>query len=91
MLQKLNLPRLPQIPLIKLPQINFFFFFKKIKIKMRFEKEDLDVVLIPCGLMLMFGYHLFLLYRYLRLPHTTVMGFENHDKRAWVRSVMQVW
>ncbi|KAI4371038.1 hypothetical protein MLD38_019314 [Melastoma candidum] len=56
----------------------------------RFEKQDLDVVLVPCGLILMFGYHLVLLYRYLRLPHTTVMGFENHDKRAWVHSIMQV-
>ncbi|KAI4371743.1 hypothetical protein MLD38_010059 [Melastoma candidum] len=57
---------------------------------MGFQKEDLDVILVPTGLLLMFGYHLFLLYRYLRLPHTTIMGFENHDKRAWVRSVMQV-
>ncbi|KAI4312220.1 hypothetical protein MLD38_037057 [Melastoma candidum] len=54
-----------------------------------FGKQDLDVVLVPCGLILMFGYHLVLLYTYLRLPHTTVMGFENHDKRAWVCSIMQ--
>ncbi|CAK9152558.1 unnamed protein product [Ilex paraguariensis] len=38
----------------------------------------------------MFGYHLFLLYRYLRLPHTTVIGFENNDKKAWVERIMQV-
>ncbi|GAB4831324.1 hypothetical protein Ancab_005335 [Ancistrocladus abbreviatus] len=37
----------------------------------------------------MFGYHLFLLYRYLHLPHTTAMGFENYDTKAWVERVMQ--
>ncbi|KAI5331250.1 PREDICTED: trans-resveratrol [Prunus dulcis] len=28
--------------------------------------------------------------RYLHLPHTTVIGFENNDKRAWVERIMQV-
>ncbi|PIN03571.1 hypothetical protein CDL12_23903 [Handroanthus impetiginosus] len=54
-------------------------------------KEDyLDVVLVPCGLILMFGYHLFLLYRYLKCPQTTVIGYENHNKRAWVERTFQV-
>lgn len=57
---------------------------------MGFRKEDLDLVLVPSGLLIMFVYHLFLLYRYLHLPHTTVMGFENHDKRAWVNGIFQV-
>ncbi|CAH2040966.1 unnamed protein product, partial [Thlaspi arvense] len=56
---------------------------------MAFPKEYLDLVLFPSGLILMFGYHLFLLYRYLNLPHTTIFGFENHDRRAWVENVMQ--
>lgn len=56
---------------------------------MGFEKQDLDLVLVPSGLMIMMIYHLFLLYRYLNEPHTTVMGFENHDKRAWVKGLMQ--
>ncbi|XP_030552374.1 uncharacterized protein LOC115756653 [Rhodamnia argentea] len=56
---------------------------------MRFEKKDLDVVLVPSGLLIMFVYHLFLLYRYLHQPHTTVMGFENYNKRLWVRAIMQ--
>ncbi|KAF5729126.1 hypothetical protein HS088_TW21G01284 [Tripterygium wilfordii] len=55
---------------------------------MAFQKEYLDLVLVPTGLLIMFGYHLFLLYRYLHLPHTTVIGFENNDKRAWVEGVM---
>lgn len=57
---------------------------------MAFQKEYLDLVLVPSGLLVMFAYHLFLLYRYLNLPHTTVMGFENHDKKAWVERIMQV-
>ncbi|KAK4857988.1 hypothetical protein QYF36_009195 [Acer negundo] len=50
---------------------------------MYFEKEYLDLFLVPAGLLIMFVYHLNLLYRYLYLPHTTVLGFENNNKRAW--------
>ncbi|XP_021830243.1 uncharacterized protein LOC110770409 [Prunus avium] len=57
---------------------------------MAFGKEDLDLVLVPSGLLIMFVYHIILLYRYLHLPHTTVIGFENNDKRAWVERIMQV-
>ncbi|KAM3748251.1 hypothetical protein ACB098_05G093500 [Castanea mollissima] len=28
--------------------------------------------------------------RYLNLPHTTIMGFENNDKKAWVERIMQI-
>ncbi|XP_073028738.1 uncharacterized protein [Primulina eburnea] len=48
-------------------------------------KEDyLDIVLVPLGILLMIAYHLSLLYRYLKCPHTTDIGYENHTKRAWV-------
>ncbi|RVW37976.1 hypothetical protein CK203_084215 [Vitis vinifera] len=50
---------------------------------MAFEKAQLDLLLVPSALLIMFAYHLFLLYRYLTAPHTTVIGFENNDKRAW--------
>ncbi|GMH05480.1 hypothetical protein Nepgr_007320 [Nepenthes gracilis] len=56
---------------------------------MAFQKEYLDLILVPSGLLLMFAYHLFLLYRYLHLPHTTVIGFENNDTKAWVERIMQ--
>ncbi|KAL6198363.1 hypothetical protein ACLB2K_028154 [Fragaria x ananassa] len=56
---------------------------------MGFGKDDLDLVLVPSGLLIMFVYHINLLYRYLHLPHTTVIGFENNDKKAWVERVMQ--
>ncbi|XP_026392099.1 uncharacterized protein LOC113287533 [Papaver somniferum] len=53
------------------------------------QKEYLDVILVPTGLFLMIGYHLFLLYRIRKFPHTTVIGYENHNKRAWVEGLMQ--
>ncbi|CAK9182967.1 unnamed protein product [Ilex paraguariensis] len=53
-------------------------------------KAYLDIVLVPIGLLIMLGYHLFLLYRVLKLPQTTVIGYENHNKRAWVERMMQV-
>ncbi|KAE8686692.1 hypothetical protein F3Y22_tig00111036pilonHSYRG00063 [Hibiscus syriacus] len=52
--------------------------------------EEDDMVLVPAGLLSMLGYRLFLLYRYLNCPHTTVIGFQNHDKEAWVEGVLQV-
>lgn len=57
---------------------------------MAFQKEYLDLLLVPSGLFIMFTYHLYLLYKYLTIPHTTIMGFENNDKRAWVERIMQV-
>ncbi|XP_051133790.1 uncharacterized protein LOC127253309 [Andrographis paniculata] len=56
---------------------------------MMFQKEYLDLVLVPGGLFIMFTYHLILLYRCLQLPHTTVIGFENIDKQIWVEKIMQ--
>jgi hypothetical protein len=38
----------------------------------------------------MFSYHLILLYRILRHPGTTVIGYENHNKLAWVCRMTQV-
>ena len=52
-------------------------------------KEYLDVALVPCGLLIIFIYHLFFLYRYLNQPLTTVLGSENRDKRIWVDRVVQ--
>ncbi|XP_057797540.1 uncharacterized protein LOC131013467 [Salvia miltiorrhiza] len=56
---------------------------------MKYRKEYLDLILVPSGLLIMFSYHLLLLYRCLKLPHTTVIGFENNDKKIWVEKFMQ--
>ncbi|MED6145722.1 hypothetical protein PIB30_027966 [Stylosanthes scabra] len=57
---------------------------------MTFQKEYLDLILVPLGLLIMFSYHLILLYRYLNRPHTTAMGFENNDKKIWVDKIMAI-
>ncbi|XP_030467829.2 uncharacterized protein LOC115686617 [Syzygium oleosum] len=57
---------------------------------MIFHKRDLDLVLVPGGLAIMFAYHLFFLYRYRHAPETTVMGIENVDKRAWVEGISKL-
>ncbi|KAL2476380.1 hypothetical protein Adt_37116 [Abeliophyllum distichum] len=54
------------------------------------KEEHLDFFLVPSGLLLMLGYHLFHLHRCLKLPDTTVIGYENHNKKAWVRKTLEV-
>lgn len=56
---------------------------------MLLDRASIDLVLVPAGLTILLGYHLFLLYRILRFPQSTVIGFENHNKRAWVARLMQ--
>ncbi|KAK6229376.1 Protein of unknown function DUF599 - like 6 [Theobroma cacao] len=53
-------------------------------------KEYLDVVLVPSGLLFISAYHVFLLYRCLKFPQTTVIGYESHMRKAWVERMLQV-
>ncbi|KAK9936452.1 hypothetical protein M0R45_013294 [Rubus argutus] len=57
---------------------------------MNFGKEYIDVVLVPAGLLIMLVYHLFLLFKYLNKPLSTSIGYENDDKRIWVRKILQL-
>ncbi|KAJ8437070.1 hypothetical protein Cgig2_002037 [Carnegiea gigantea] len=57
---------------------------------MEWNKEYLDLILVPSGLLIMFGYHLFLLYRYLTNYKSTSIGYENHTKKAWVKGMLQI-
>lgn len=57
---------------------------------MGFSKDDLDLVLCPTGLVIMFAYQLYFLYRYHRFPKTTALGMENEEKKAWIGSILQV-
>ncbi|KAL8507743.1 hypothetical protein ACS0TY_018330 [Phlomoides rotata] len=54
------------------------------------KEEHLDFFLVPTGLLLMFGYHLFHLQRCISHAKTTVIGYENHSKRAWVARIMKL-
>ncbi|XP_057465805.1 uncharacterized protein LOC130755447 [Actinidia eriantha] len=49
-----------------------------------------DLVLVPSGLLVIFGYHTFFLYRCLKLPHATAIGHHNHCRAAWIERMMQV-
>ncbi|CAL5346098.1 unnamed protein product [Camellia sinensis] len=57
---------------------------------MIFQKEYLDLVLVPSGLLLMFGYHLYILHKYLHCPNTTIFDFEYNDKKDWVDKVIKM-
>ncbi|KAK4439154.1 hypothetical protein Salat_0250300 [Sesamum alatum] len=54
------------------------------------KEEHLDFVLVPSGLLIMLGYHLFHVHRCINLPETTVIGYENHNRRAWVARFLQL-
>lgn len=51
---------------------------------------QLDIVLVPVGLAVMLGYHLWLLLRICRRPETTVIGINAINRRIWVRHIMEV-
>ncbi|MFS7921499.1 hypothetical protein Hanom_Chr03g00237471 [Helianthus anomalus] len=54
----------------------------------QWKEEHLDLILVPLGFLIMCIYHLFLLYRYLTCPHLTAIGYENHNKKAWVEKML---
>ncbi|XP_047053806.1 uncharacterized protein LOC124660055 [Lolium rigidum] len=51
-------------------------------------EEDLDVVLVPLGLAVVAGYHLWLLYAILRHPTRTVVGLNALARKRWVAVIM---
>jgi hypothetical protein len=52
--------------------------------------EYLDAVLVPCGLLLLLLYCAQLAYRVHTCPSTTVIGINQMNRQAWVRTMMQV-
>jgi len=50
--------------------------------------SNLDLVLVPTGILFLVAYHVYLLYRIKKDPNTTVIGFENSNKRVWVQQMM---
>jgi uncharacterized membrane protein len=53
------------------------------------DSKRLDYVLVPLGLAVMVGYHLWLLLRIRRRPATTVIGINAINRRIWVRYIME--
>nr|ABK21406.1 unknown [Picea sitchensis] len=50
---------------------------------------NLDLVLVPTGILFMVGYHIYLVYRIIKHPNSTVIGFENGNRRVWVQQMME--
>ncbi|XP_061997997.1 uncharacterized protein LOC133715499 [Rosa rugosa] len=53
------------------------------------ERKDLDYILVPAGLLVMVGYHLWLLYRIKTQPNSTVIGINCINRSLWVRAMME--
>ncbi|MCD7463366.1 hypothetical protein HAX54_050426 [Datura stramonium] len=53
------------------------------------EKEILDYVLVPLGLLFMVSYHVWLLHRILKYPTHTVIGINSINRRLWVLARME--
>ncbi|XP_059304416.1 uncharacterized protein LOC132056303 isoform X2 [Lycium ferocissimum] len=53
------------------------------------EKQVLDYVLVPVGLVFMVVYHVWLLHRILKHPSRTVIGINSINRHFWVRAMME--
>ncbi|KAG5533957.1 hypothetical protein RHGRI_027970 [Rhododendron griersonianum] len=53
------------------------------------EAQILDYTLVPLGLLIMVGYHIWLLYQVVNHPSTTVIGFHAINRRFWVSAMME--
>ncbi|KAL8538264.1 hypothetical protein ACS0TY_000295 [Phlomoides rotata] len=53
------------------------------------QKQIVDFVLVPLGLLVMVAYHLWLLRQIDRRPATTVFGINAFNRRLWVRAMME--
>ncbi|KAL8054162.1 hypothetical protein ABFX02_05G120200 [Erythranthe guttata] len=49
----------------------------------------LDVILVPLGLMMSMGYHIWLWNRVRTQPFTTVIGTNSHGRRFWVSAIIK--
>ncbi|KAH7853860.1 hypothetical protein Vadar_007434 [Vaccinium darrowii] len=53
------------------------------------EKQILDYTLVPIGIVIMVGYHIWLLHQVVKHPSTTVIGFHAINRRFWVSAMME--
>ncbi|KAG8488094.1 hypothetical protein CXB51_018093 [Gossypium anomalum] len=52
------------------------------------EKEKLDFILVPTGLLVLALYHIWLLFTILKYPTRTVIGLNAESRHQWVHSMM---
>ncbi|GMP25112.1 hypothetical protein CsSME_00002135 [Camellia sinensis var. sinensis] len=53
------------------------------------ERQLLDYILVPTGLLIMLAYHIWLLYQVVNHPSRTVIGINSINRRFWVLSMME--
>ncbi|EOA21978.1 hypothetical protein CARUB_v10002483mg [Capsella rubella] len=56
---------------------------------MEWEKWYLDAVLVPCALLMMFSYHIYLWYKVRTDPFCTIVGTNSRARRSWVAAIMK--
>uniref|UniRef100_A0A7N0TIE1 DUF599 domain-containing protein n=1 Tax=Kalanchoe fedtschenkoi TaxID=63787 RepID=A0A7N0TIE1_KALFE len=49
----------------------------------------MDMTLVPCGLLIMAAYHVWLLHRIINRPSVTFVGLNAINRRFWVRAMME--
>ncbi|XP_040871690.1 uncharacterized protein [Glycine max] len=55
------------------------------------EKEQLEYVLVPLGLLVYLTYHIWLVYTIVHNPLRTVIGLNAESRHQWVLSIMSYW
>ena len=58
---------------------------------MEWRKWYLDAVLVPCALLVMFSYHIYLWYKVRTEPFSTIVGTNSRARRSWVAAIMKVY
>lgn len=53
------------------------------------EKQYVDLILVPLGLLLLLAYHTWFVYQLIQHPKNTVMGMNVFNLRMWVESMME--
>lgn len=56
---------------------------------MEWKKYYLDLVLVPCGLLVLAAYHVWLWYKVRTKPLTTIIGTNACGRRYWVSAIMK--
>lgn len=51
----------------------------------------LDAALVPCALLMMFCYHIYLWYKVRTDPFCTIVGTNSRARRVWVAAIMKVY
>jgi len=57
---------------------------------MEWRKCYLDVILVPLGILLSIGYHVWLWHKVRTQPHTTIIGINASGRRNWVNAMIKV-